>query len=72
MNETAINIIDHVFFWYGGVSFGFMPRRVIAEESWMAKKHLKKCSITLDIMKMQIKLTLRLYLTPMANHYSVD
>jgi hypothetical protein len=34
------------------------------EEYRMTKKHLKKCSTTLDISKMQIKTTLKFPLTP--------
>jgi hypothetical protein len=34
------------------------------EEVQTAKKHMKKCSISLAIEEMKIKTTLRLYLTP--------
>ena len=35
-----------------------------AEEHHMAEKHLKKCSASIIIRKMQIKTTLRIYLIP--------
>jgi hypothetical protein len=41
-----------------------LNREFTTEESGMTKKHLKKCSKSLVIMKMQIKITLKFYLTP--------
>jgi hypothetical protein len=39
-----------------------LNREIATEESQMAEKHLKKCSKSLLIRKMQIKMTLRFHL----------
>jgi hypothetical protein len=39
-----------------------LNRNLSTEKSWMAEKHLKKCSTCLVIREMQIKTTLRFYL----------
>ena len=31
MNKAAMNIVEQVSLWYGGASFGYMPRSGIAE-----------------------------------------
>ena len=41
-----------------------LNREVLIEESQMTERHLRNCSASLVIRKMQIKMTLRYHLTP--------
>ena len=41
-----------------------LNREFTTEESWMAEKHLKKCSKSLVIREMHVKTSLRFHLTP--------
>jgi hypothetical protein len=57
LNSPKIN--DPVKKWVNELNTAFSK-----EEVQMAKKHMKKCSTSLAIKEMQIKTTLRFYLTP--------
>jgi hypothetical protein len=41
MNKGVINVVEHASLWYGGASFGNMPKRAIAGSS----NFLRNCQI---------------------------
>ena len=46
MNQTAMNIVEHMFLWDGGASFGYMPMSGIAGCSGRTiSNFLKNCQI---------------------------
>jgi hypothetical protein len=57
--EDSRNSNNPIKKWGSELKKEFSP-----EEYQMTEKHLKKCSASLTIRKMQIKTTLRFYLTP--------
>jgi hypothetical protein len=32
-NKAVVNMVEHVFLWFGGASYGYMPKSGIAESS---------------------------------------